>query len=319
MASTACTADYNSSGSSQDGSAASGRPHLDVYGIVTDRICALLEQGTVPWRKPWRSAEMLPTNLASKRPYRGVNVFLLSCAPYASPYWLTYRQAREAGGGVRKGEKGYPVIFWRWLERPAAEPDEQGRVGKARFPLLRYYTVFNVEQCDGIEAPSVAQPEQPFSPIETCERVIAGMPNRPTIEHNAGRACYRPSTDTVSLPRPELFENAGEYYCAAFHELGHATGHERRLGRDGVTDPILFGSHAYSREELVAEMTAAYLCGHCGVDNTLANSASYIAGWLRKLRDDRKLLVTAAGQAQKAADFILGVTFEEGTPTNDDE
>lgn len=293
------------------------RSHRDVYDIITERICALLAEGVVPWRKAWRSAATLPTNLASMKAYRGVNVFLLGCAPFASPYWLTFRQARAAGGSVRRGAKAYPVIFWRWLDRPGAEADEQGRVSHHRYPLLRYFNVFNVEQCEGITAPAVEAPGHTFSPIEAAERIVAAMPNAPTIEHNGGSAYYRPATDTVSVPRAELFDEPGEYYCALYHELAHATGHESRLGRTGITDANAFASHAYSKEELVAEMAAAFLCGVAGIDNTLTNSAAYVDWWLRKLRDDRRMVVLAAAQAQKAADFILGRSANDSDTTAD--
>ena len=185
--------------------------------------------------------------------------------------------------------------------------------------MLSYDPVFNLTLSDGVAAPPVAaRTEAPFTTIERCDEVIAGMPDAPTITHNGGRAFYRPSTDSVSVPRPTLFESSAGYYSTVFHELVHATGHEKRLGRPGITDATFFGDHAYSKEELVAEMGAAFLAGRCGISQeTEANSAAYIAGWLKKLRDDKRLVVTAAAQAQKATDLILGSRFEEEAETSE--
>lgn len=281
-----------------------------VYDVITDRILEKLEAGTVPWHKPWKGgAAGMPRNLKSKRAYRGINVFLLSCAGYGSPHWLTFRQATQLGGAVRKGEKGFPVVFWKWPDRDKAGDNPGGDDrGKARGPILRYYTVFNVAQCDGIDDPDAAEPPtRAFSPIAACEQVIADMPDPPKRGSGEARAYYRPSEDLVNLPPAELFDSDEELYSTLFHELVHSTGNSKRLGRPGVTDAVLFGSHAYSKEELVAEMGAAFLCGHTGIDTaTLDNSAAYIASWLDKLRNDKRLVVHAAAAAQKAADHILG-------------
>jgi antirestriction protein ArdC len=274
-----------------------------VYTIVTDRIVDLLERGTVPWRRPWAGPAQEPKNLQSGRPYRGINVLLLSAAGFGSPYWLTFKQAKQRGGHVRKGEHGSIVVFYKdW--RPEDRTDDDGR--PVVIPVLRYYRVWNVEQCEGIEYPVPDVPTIDFRPIDRCESVVADMPGRPEIRHGEARAWYRPISDTVNMPRPELFTSAEEYYSALFHELTHATGHKSRLDRPGIANVQPFGSADYSREELVAEMGAAFLCGHCSIETaTIDNSAAYIAGWLAKLRSDRKLVVVAAGQAQRAADFIL--------------
>ena len=278
---------------------------IDVYQRITAHILGQLERGTIPWRKPWGSGEAgHPRNLISGHRYRGINVFLLSCATHDSPQWLTYRQAKELGGHVRKAEKSTPLIFWRWLER---EDPDSGKIEK--FPLLRSYAVFNVEQCElpPEKVPTISTaPENAFEPIAACEQVVVEMPDAPAIRHGGGAASYRPVSDTVQIPKPERFDEPGEYYSALFHELTHSTGHESRLKRPGIVDEIRFGSQPYSREELIAEMGAAFLCGHCGIDNTvIENSASYIAGWLSRLKDDKRLVVQAAAAAQKAADFIL--------------
>jgi antirestriction protein ArdC len=293
-----------------------------VYEIITERITGMLEAGTVPWRKPWSGEASAPASLASGKKYRGVNAFMLAVTGmfkgYGAPYWVTYKQATERGGNVRKGEKGTPVVFWtRWTPKDAT-PDENGVVRP--IPLIRYYTVFNVAQCDGVEFPAPATPVNAFAKIEAAQAVIDAMPMRPEIVQGGHRACYAPALDTVYLPSPEAFEKSEAYYATAFHELGHSTGHAKRVGRKAVQDPITFASHEYSQEELVAEMTAAFLCGHTGIEAaTLENSAAYIDHWLKVLRGDSKLVVIAAAQAQKAADYILGVKFGEAKPEEAEE
>jgi antirestriction protein ArdC len=280
----------------------------DVYQLVTDRICELLEKGVVPWQRPWKSSEALPKNLLSKREYRGLNVFLLNSLCYPSPYFLTFKQAQEMGAHIRKGEKSCPVIFWKWLEKENAETGEIEEI-----PFLRYYSVFNVAQCDGLPAdkiPIAETPERPFNVISTAQAIVANMPRKPAIQHRETRAYYRPSADLVNMPQPGLFNSDEGYYATLFHELVHSTGHQSRLNRSGVTELNNFGSHSYSKEELCAEMGAAFLCSHAGIiERTLENSAAYIDGWLQRLCDDRKLVVLAAAQAQKASDFILDRSF----------
>ena len=283
-----------------------------VYGIVTERIVALLEQGTIPWQKPWASngEDCLPRNLLSKKPYRGVNVFLLHAMSYESPYWVTFKQAQELGGNVRKGEKACPVVFWKWLDAQ----DDPSRE-KKRIPLLRYYHLFNVSQCEGIETPTPEKLGRAHDPIMSAEQIVAGMPKAPEINHGRNRAAYSPALDCVFMPSPEAFQRGEHYYGVLFHELTHATGHEARLNRKGVAGSdgewSALGSTPYAKEELVAEMGAAFLSGHAGIaERTIENSAAYIAGWLERLRGDNRLVVQAAAQAQRAADYILGRQFE---------
>jgi antirestriction protein ArdC len=289
----------------------------DAYQVITDRIVGLLEQGVVPWQKPWQGGELLPRNLTSRKPYRGVNVFLLQAMSYESPLWLTYRQAQELGGNVRRGEKACPVVFWKWLDvDECAQTDERKRV-----PLLRYYSVFNVAQCEGIPQdciPALNRDRREHNAIEQAERIVASMPKRPDIQHKWPRAFYSPDGDFVGIPDPALFRSGEDYYSVLFHELTHATGHESRLNRKGVSGSdglwSAFGSQSYSKEELVAEMGAAFLCGQAGiVERTIENSAAYVQSWLARLRQDARLVVQAAAQAQKAADFILCRQFTAET------
>jgi antirestriction protein ArdC len=275
-----------------------------VYEVVTNRIVELLEQGTVPWRRPWSTANNEPRNLISGKPYRGINALLLASIGFQSPWFLTYRQAVQRGGNVTRGAKGFPVIFWKWSDND--EESEPGEGQPRRRVVLRYFTVFSSEQCEGIETPAMA-PVQAFEPIAECERIVREMPHPPRIEHGGAQAFYRPSTDTITLPRPEQFESRELYYSTLWHETIHATGSSTRLARKGITDGAMFGDHLYSSEELVAECGAAFLCGTAGIEAaTLKDSTAYLANWIKVLKGDARLIVTAAAQAQRAADLVLG-------------
>ena len=257
----------------------------------------------MPWKKPW-AEKGFPKNLVSGKEYQGINCFLLHMAPHASPYFLTYKQAQDRGGNVRKDEHGYPVVYWKMLQIPQQKNDHRNLDEKV-IPFMRYYTVFNVEQCDGIEYP---QPENRinFNPIAKCEKIVADMSNPPLITHDEHAAFYRPSEDRVNMPRQATFESVEKYYAALFHELTHSTGHKNRLDRKGITEQITFGSMNYSKEELIGEMGAAFLCGYSGIENvTIDNSAAYIQGWLAKLENDKQLVISAAAQAQKAVNYIM--------------
>jgi antirestriction protein ArdC len=286
---------------------------MDVYQIVTDKIVGMLEAGVVPWRKPWSSAG-LPRNLVTKKPYRGINHFLLSASKYTSPFCLTFKQANELGGSVRRSEQSTVVIFWK-IGQKEGSPQELGDEETHRRFLLRYYRVFNIEQCDlpqGLmdKLPKVETHEH--DPIDEAESIVANMPQRPALETAGAKAFYNLLTDRVTMPARELFITAEEYYATLLHELIHSTGHSTRLARETIIEAAPFGSATYSKEELCAEMGSAFLCAEAGISAAvLENQAAYVAGWLSKLREDRKLLVYAAAQAQKAADFILGRNFAD--------
>ena len=284
---------------------------MDVYAIVTEKIINLLESGIVPWRKPWTSTG-LPRNLVSKKPYKGVNYFLLSATKYVSPFWLTYRQARELDGHVRKGEESTIVIFWKVEDSKRSNEDleveETNDKNRRRF-LLRFYRVFNLEQC---ELPQAVLDKLPkietyqHDPIEAAERIIANMPNPPEIQYAGSKAFYSPITDRITLPPRELFSSAEEFFGTLAHEASHASGHPKRLNRESIADAAPFGSPTYSFEEIVAEMSAAYLCAEAGISPAVIdNEAAYIQGWLKKIRSEKRLVVIAAAQAQRAADYIL--------------
>ena len=278
-----------------------------VYEQITERIIGLLEKGAIPWHKTWDIQVGLPRNLISKKPYRGINVFLLHAMGYESAFWLTFRQALELGGNVRKAEKSCPVVFWKQF---AVENKETGK--EETIPLLRFYHVFNIDQCEGLrDLPAISRIPVPC-PAKP-EAIIEGMPQRPVIKHGMASPFYSPGGDFVGLPSRDHFQSASEYFATANHELIHACGHVSRLNRPTITQAPDFGSSPYCKEELIAEMGASFLCGHAGItESTIENSAAYIQGWLELFRNDTTLLVQAAAQAQRAADFILGVKREEG-------
>ena len=281
----------------------------DIYQEVTDRIVASLEAGTVTWKRPWNAPDGMHRNPVSGTVYRGVNPFLLEMTAQAEgfgdPRWLTFKQAQSLGGAIRKGERSTLVVFWKTFKGE----DAQGR--EKTIPMLRHFNVFNVAQADGCELEPMA--ERPaFDPIASAEAILEGMPNAPKLTHDGGnRAYYVPAWDSVHMPERDLFPEREHYYGTAFHELVHSTGHASRLNRPEVAEmgpSRSFGDEDYSREELVAEFGAAMLCGTAGImPATIDQSAAYIAGWLKALRNDKKLAVSAAGRAQKAADYIRGI------------
>jgi antirestriction protein ArdC len=289
----------------------------DAYDLVTARIVEALDAGIVPWHRPWKAGPNSgPISYSTRKPYQGVNVWTLTATAalrdYESRYWVTFNQARESGGSVRKGETGTPVVFWKFIEKKSESGEKIERI-----PFLRYFTVFNLDQCDDVPEPETTtdfEPE-PFTPIEMAEKIAASMPSRPSVRHGGDRAFYSPALDYVGMPLQVQFESPEHYYGTLFHELVHSTGHESRIGRKTMVEPSPFGSPDYSREELVAEMGAAFLCGAAGIAPNIEHHAGYIASWLRALENDRKMIVTAAGAAQKAADYVLGIERkrEEGS------
>ena len=279
--------------------------------IVTDKILMIIETtGELPWLKPWipvAGSGNAPRNLISGKTYHGVNALLLfsiqQVSGHASPYWLTFKQAQDKGGMVRKGEKGTPVVYYNFID---VEDQETGGDDK-KIPFLKYSTVFNLAQVDGIEIPAVevVTTEAPtFTPIEAAEAILAGA-DLPEIKHGGNRACYSPSLDYIKMPQKEQFRGEAEYYNTLFHEAAHSTGHASRLARKGVTESNFFGSHEYSKEELIAEITAASLSSEAGfLAQVEKNSAAYVKSWSKALSNDKNLIIKAAGAAQKAFDYI---------------
>lgn len=289
----------------------------DIYQQVTDRILELLDQGVAPWRqpiKPGGGGEGHPRSLSTGKPYRGINVFLLAMTSwahgYGSSYWATFNQVKKEGGLVRKGERSTLVVFWKRATMDDRESGEEITV-----PVLRHYNVFNADQCEGVAAPDLASEVEEgvtFEPIAEADRIVNSYSGGPIVRHAGSIACYQPQVDIVRIPEPIRFESPESYYATLFHELAHSTGHQSRLDR-GLGETIApFGSPDYSKEELVAEMGAAFLCAAAGISPpTIEQSAAYIDGWRKKFKDDKRLVVQAAGQGQRAADHIRGISFDE--------
>jgi antirestriction protein ArdC len=277
---------------------------VDVYQIITDRIIEQLGRETVPWRKPWTEAGH-PQNLLTKKPYRGVNVLLLTSLGYAQNYFLTLKQVNAAGGTVRKGEKGNIVVFWKKIEK---SKDSEGDDESSRF-VLRYYYVFNVSQCEDLpDVLSIPYPPHAVSQIGGCDEIIERMPDCPQIKHGKDKAYYNPTKDYIGMPKQGNFISVESYYGTLFHELIHSTGHKRRLGREGIEDQPGFGSPKYALEELVAEIGACYLYSVAGIiDTEFEASAAYIRNWIEQLENDKTMIVRASTLAQKATDYILNV------------
>lgn len=282
-----------------------------VQTIVTNALIERIEERraaghlAAPWRMTWSQGLGMPRNLVSEKPYRGFNLLVTAWSEYRSPFWVTFNQAKQLGGSVRKGEKSTPIVFWKF--------DPEGE----KPPLCRYYRVFNAEQTEGLaevqERKLVERlgKRKDVEPIAECERVLRWK-GRPPVKHGDSRAYYTPTSDVVSMPEPGAFESDRAYYLTRFHEEVHSTGHPRRLNREGVANPVRFGTHEYSVEELIAETGASMLAAHCGIstEGLLDNSAAYLDSWLRRIKRDPGMLLESARDAQRAVDHILGVSFD---------
>jgi len=281
-----------------------------VYEIITDRICKKVEQvGHLPWQRPWRRNEEMPRNLERPdTPYKGINFWILLAEDRKSPYWVTLNYVKKCGGKIKTEEmgKGTYIVFWKFIEGKDGDGEPNGN----RIPFLRYYKVWNVEQTEGLEhkIPKNKTEEKPldFNPLEECEKILKEMPQpREMIQHGGNRASYNYVTDKIKMPDQTDFASVEEYYSTLFHELVHSTGHENRVNRKGAFG-VGFGRENYSKEELVAEIGSCFLCSTTGIENkTIDNSAAYLGSWLKRLRNDPKMLVLAASAAQKATDYML--------------
>ena len=271
--------------------------NIDIYQTITDQIIAALEQGAAPWVKPWASCGA-PRNAVSGREYSGINTVLLAMSPYASSLWLTYKQAKAAGAQVRRGEHGTTVVFFKSLRLSDVNNPESK---EKSIPLLRSFTVFNVQQIEGLpEKYTLSSKPQidGFADNEEAEMYLG----KAVIEHGKNKACFIPSADVIFMPNKTDFKSIPDYYATGLHELTHWTGHKSRLARDFNGR---FGDAAYAFEELVAELGAAFLCAHCSIDGQLQH-ASYIQSWLKVLKSDKRAIFTAAAAARKASEFVTG-------------
>ena len=295
---------------------------LDIYQQVTDRIITQLESGVVPWKSPYFSKVGFPRNFSTGKAYQGINVFLLGSLRFTSPHFLTFIQAKELGGHVRKGERGSLVVkygtYSKHEEGDAGASDESPETRR----FLKAYTVFHASQIEGIEFP---QPENvpDLTITEKTERaraIVAGMPNAPAIHEGSAIPCYRPASDSVHMPERRFFDSEEAYFCTLFHELTHSSGHVSRLARKsllenkGIDDAGDTARKTYAEEELVAEMGASFLNAHAGImEDEISNSAAYLQSWIDALKskDAKGWIIRAASQAQKAANYIMDIQTEE--------
>lgn len=288
---------------------------MDIFAAVTDRIIAELESGIIPWNRPWTGVSEGAIRRSNGKPYSLINQLLLG----KPGEYLTFKQCKDEGGKVKKGAKSKMVVFWKVLHREKKDAsgnvirDENGLPVDDPIPMLRYYNVFHIDDCDGIQPKYTAEHlPATVSPVERAEEIIAEYSGRAklTIEHSKqNRAFYSPSRHLVSLPLMEQFEDTAGYYETAFHELTHSTGHKSLLNRFSENDgAAAFGSESYSKEELVAEIGACGILHELGLETTKSfrNNAAYIQSWLSALKNDKRLIVSAAGRAEKAIRLILG-------------
>ncbi len=293
----------------------------DIYEQVTDRIISQLEQGVVPWQSPFFSKVGFPRNFSTGNAYQGINVFLLGSLRYTSPYFLTFIQAKELGGNVRKGERGSLVVkygTYQKEEEQAAAPGEDAETRR----YLKAYTVFHASQIDGIEFPAPANlPELSITErTDNARAIIAGMPSPPRMQEGSAVPCYLPKEDAVNMPEKMFFSSEDGYYSTLFHELTHSTGHASRLARKSLLENKGFEAagdtarKTYAEEELVAEMGASFLKAHAGIiEEEVTNTAAYLQSWINalKFKDAKGWIIRAASQAQKAANYILNENLEE--------
>lgn len=286
----------------------------DVYSRITNKIIADLEQGVRPWMRPWSADHAAGRITRPLRhngiPYKGINVVMLWSASvvkgYACPLWLTFRQAQELGGNIRKGEHGELVVYANSITR--TETDEKGEETEREIPFMKGYTVFNAEQCENLPAHYSAKAEPPALPLmqrcEAADRFFAAT--GVDLRHGGTRAFYAEGPDYVQMPPFETFKDAESYAATLTHELVHATKHEKRLARD--MGRVRWGDEGYAREELVAELGAAFLCADLGITPEVREDhAAYIATWLTVLKMDKRFIFTAAAHAQRAADYLHGL------------
>ena len=282
----------------------------DIHAAITERFLDQLRDGTVPWQRPWRGAQ----NIVSRKAYRGINSLTLGLSTFSSPFWMSFRQALELGGHVRKGEISTPVIYYKFLERR----DNSGQLiltakGTPAFrPFVRWSNVFNLEQTEGIRAPDLPVSQQTGPALSRAAALVQSADLCP-IRHEGFAAAYSPTEDLIRMPRQSAFCTVEDYFHTLFHEMTHATGHGSRLGREGITKPIKFGSDRYSKEELVAELGAAFLSNEAGILDQVVfnNSAAYLKSWITKLEEDHTLLTSAASHAQHSFDWVLGRSPEK--------
>lgn len=276
---------------------------FDIYQVVTDKIIRKMEEGNFRWVKSWTGAFSGAFNRISKKSYSLLNQMLLE----HDGEYATFKQWSELGGKIKKGAESEMVVFWSFIEKK--EEDENGNEKIVnRFPILRYFNVFHISQVEGVE-PLDEDERKENEEIQSAQKIVDSYLNKEKLKlvhKNRGKAYYSPSFDYINMPELNQFTSSNEYYSTLFHEMVHSTGHNSRLNR-GLEKNAGFGSESYSKEELVAEIGSAGLCeiANISTNNTFINSVAYLQSWIRALRGDKKLIVSATSAAEKAIEFIL--------------
>lgn len=274
-----------------------------VYEMITDRIIKELESGVIPWNRPWTGIRSGAYNRVTKKPYSLLNQMLLG----KSGEWASFKQWKDAGGHIIKGEKSSIAVFWKIQQ--TEEITEDGTKNIKSIPLLRYYNLFHISQVEGVEP--LQQNELPeVEPIEEAEKIKKSYIQREHItidEVITNDAYYSPVRDYIKVPCKEQYHDIEEFYSTLFHEMAHSTGHKSRLDRLDNSYTAHFGSETYSKEELTAELSSAFILHDLGIDTqkSLKNSTAYVQGWLKVLKDDTKMIVQASSRAEKAVNYIM--------------
>lgn len=281
----------------------------DVYEYVSSRMIERLEQEEIPWVNTRAKPLLCARSFTTGKQYKGINAFLLTMANGASPFWATFNTVKQAGGNVKKGSKSQIAVFWKLLESKEVD-NESGE--KKHYPVLRYYNVFNLDSVEGVKCPLLDEVNI-ADPIEAAESIIAGYTDKPAITFGqSGRAFYSTAEDRIVMPQRSHFISASAFYRTQFHEIIHSTGAKGKLNRWSEMDTHNFGREEYGFEELVGELGAAMLLAHAGLYEEMEEkSASYLSNWKQALQADSKLIVRAAGAAQKAVDWILNTHAEQ--------
>lgn len=276
--------------------------------MVTDRLITEMEKGIIPWSKPWHGSAGAISHTTGK-PYSLLNQFILM----RSGEYITFNQCKADGGKIKKGAKGLPVVFWKQFKITETD-SETGEQKEKLIPLLKYYTVFHIDDCEGIKPKWDVEADRPHAdPIEEAEAIVTAYQAKENLcidrTYISDRAYYSPIRDYISVPCIEQYTETAEYYSTLFHEMTHSTGHTSRLNRfTGNAAAAAFGSEEYSKEELIAEIGAASLVNYCGIESktSFRNSAAYLQSWIKALKNDPTMIVAAAGKAEKAFDYIIG-------------
>lgn len=274
----------------------------NIHQEITDKIIAEMQKGNMPWVKPWsgKGGNNMPRNAVSKRAYSGANVILLWLTPYEQQEWLTYKQAQELGGNVKKGEKGTHICYAATYQAKDKETGEE-----KTFPVLKSYTVFNIAQCENINIKDKQVSVNPDKRDADCQDFLAST--QAIIRHGESRAYYSSSKDFIMLPDFDTFNCSNNYYAVALHELVHWSGHEQRCNR---IFGKRFGDKAYAAEELVAEIGAAFMCAEFGFD-AMTQHVAYVQSWIEMLKDDPKAFITAASKASAAVEYLRGLALQD--------